>query len=530
MRSELKVGAVAALGAIVASAGVAFTVVPARADRGHVVISKANVSVHNAGQKAIIGWNGKEEVLILSTDLSAGGKAKVLEFLPLPSQPSEVKKAELRSFTAVEELIAAHAPIVKTSKKRGWWPWGAHLGGTRGSQMPPPVEVVFHEQIDAHDITIVKTTNLEGFLSWVRDFVKKHGGSLPDAGRERLSSVVQSYLSRGYHYFVLDIISLSESLSTVPPISYRFPSDHLFFPLLVSSLDVGGTEISLFLLTPHGLNIWGTRTGFSSAFYREKGRAYSNQDPGEPVKFLLSRYRAGVTGGRHIATSTSWHGGSPRTTRETVLDDVAKISSSMSDLFVGWDRVQFTAARYKGPVSILRRDFVIRATPQQLTMGVTWQSQNEVRWQADPVVREAAQRWREEMMAKPDQARLNYTWRLLETMFLQVYRSFSEKQKAAMQRGQYLPYRELTPQQQKLVLRGAAWKEMHWAQFYYHPGSYEYPTPEFDPLMIPAPAWYWSLGDSQVLFKREKGGEIRFSLRGGHGATDDVIPPPRYRN
>ncbi|MEM3666844.1 MAG: hypothetical protein QW222_07180 [Candidatus Bathyarchaeia archaeon] len=34
------------------------------------------VSVYEPGQKAIIAWNGTEEILILSTDVTANGEAQ----------------------------------------------------------------------------------------------------------------------------------------------------------------------------------------------------------------------------------------------------------------------------------------------------------------------------------------------------------------------------------------------------------------------------------------------------------------------
>ena len=50
------------------------------ADRGMLPIS--DVSVYGPGQKAIIAWNGDEEILILSTDVRADSDSKVLEILP----------------------------------------------------------------------------------------------------------------------------------------------------------------------------------------------------------------------------------------------------------------------------------------------------------------------------------------------------------------------------------------------------------------------------------------------------------------
>jgi Tol biopolymer transport system component len=320
---------------------------PGYADRGHVVIRafEPDVSVNNAGQKAIIAWNGTEEVLILSTDLSAGAKAKVLEFLPLPSQPSEVELAEPQSFSAIQRLIAEHSPPTAAHYQRR----GSRGGGAAS---PPPVEIVFHEKLDVHDITIAKTNDLDGFMSWVREFVTGQGGSLPGRGRDRFESVVRSYLARGYRYFVFDVIELTTEKKTVPPVRYRFASDHLFFPLLVSTLDKGYTQVSLFLLTPHRPAPESLSDGFSIGKYRRKAglRIAADRDEAEPIQFWLEN------------------------------DDLERISDSVADLFEGWRKTCLTAVGYRGDVAGLTRDFVMSVAADRLSWDRSRRPRQEWRY------------------------------------------------------------------------------------------------------------------------------------------------------
>jgi hypothetical protein len=46
-----------------------------------------DVSVFEPNQKAIIGWNGIDEILILSTDMHATRKTNLIEIMPFPSKP-----------------------------------------------------------------------------------------------------------------------------------------------------------------------------------------------------------------------------------------------------------------------------------------------------------------------------------------------------------------------------------------------------------------------------------------------------------
>ena len=112
--------------------------IPALSDRGMVPL--ADVSVYGPGQKAIIAWNGEEEVLILSTDVRADERTSILEVLPLPSNPDLIEKTNLSPFTAVQDLIGE-----RSSSSRS-------LDGGKGSG----IEVIFHDRIGAHDITVIK--------------------------------------------------------------------------------------------------------------------------------------------------------------------------------------------------------------------------------------------------------------------------------------------------------------------------------------------------------------------------------------
>jgi len=52
---------------------VLFSVSSAYADRGLITVSP-EISVYEPGQKAIVAWNGQEEILILSTDVNSSGE------------------------------------------------------------------------------------------------------------------------------------------------------------------------------------------------------------------------------------------------------------------------------------------------------------------------------------------------------------------------------------------------------------------------------------------------------------------------
>ncbi|MDH5443437.1 MAG: DUF2330 domain-containing protein [Hadesarchaea archaeon] len=158
---------------------------------------------------------------------------QVLEFLPLPSLP-EVEKGSFESFAQIQRLIMEHAPEL--------------LAPTLGPEGRGGVEIVFHERIGAHDVTIVKVTNASEFITWAENFLNnqnvEHG--VPP---ERLEAIVDTYLQRGMSYFVFDLIEVGLSPHSIDPLIYRFQSDFLYYPLEISSLVSGTTSITLFTLT-----------------------------------------------------------------------------------------------------------------------------------------------------------------------------------------------------------------------------------------------------------------------------------------
>jgi len=94
------------------------------------ILPVTDADVYGPGQKAIVAWNGQVERLILSTDLYATMDTRVLEILPLPSEPS-VDEGTFESFQAVQQLMMNNLARVSVPEKE-----------------PQGLEMVFHERIE----------------------------------------------------------------------------------------------------------------------------------------------------------------------------------------------------------------------------------------------------------------------------------------------------------------------------------------------------------------------------------------------
>ena len=224
---------------------ICFAVQAGYADRGSIPF-KPNVKIFEPIQRAMIAWNGHEEILLLSTDLKASESTKVLEVIPLPSEPV-VKKGDVEVFKKATELI--------NKKLREKHILGLGEGRVKGAtdEKPPAGEVTFHKKIGAHDISVTHVLNSNGFMEWVEKYLKSAGVENPIIP-EDMKTVIGEYIGEGFKWFVFDVVELDENPKTNEAIQYRFKTDFLFYPVKITRTEEGYTSINLLVLTPRLLS------------------------------------------------------------------------------------------------------------------------------------------------------------------------------------------------------------------------------------------------------------------------------------
>jgi hypothetical protein len=260
---------------------------------GFIQWPSVDITVYEPGQKAIIGWNGEREVLILSTDVYASKSTWVVELVPFPSLPDNPIRGNYEAFELVEEII----------NRRGLsWEGGdvnmdgsinivdalmvaqnyvglimlPHelIGDVNGSgvtdiidalliaqryvALDTPswnnddyteyVEILFAEQTGVHNITGMRAVDADALISAARELILEKVTTL-DITWEELRNVASDYISRGMEYWVLDLLELGDREKSREPVIYTFDSESLFFPLKISSATSGDSVISLFTIT-----------------------------------------------------------------------------------------------------------------------------------------------------------------------------------------------------------------------------------------------------------------------------------------
>ncbi len=207
------------------------------ADRGMIPVNP-NARIFEPIQRAMIAWNGEEEILLLSTDVSATESTMVLEVLPLPSEP-KVKKGALETFQKAVALINSKLTKPKTLSR----------GEAEAAIKTPGGEVTFHKKIGAHDISVTHLLNAGSFVDWVRGYLKSIGVE-KDVISGEMKKLIEEYIENDFAWFVFDVISLSEETVTNEPIQYHFGTERLFYPLKITNTGEGDTSIELLILTP----------------------------------------------------------------------------------------------------------------------------------------------------------------------------------------------------------------------------------------------------------------------------------------
>lgn len=192
---------------------------------GGMIYWPPDVYLDQSAQNAIVAWNGKQEIIILSNDVKSDAQATVLRIVPLPSNPSEIKEGSFDFFEKLVEIMNKKLDKIREEFRA--------LG--KGAKAPAPgIEITFQKKIGAHDITVVKVSDLSVFLDWVTEFATEKGLKVKEVSSQ-FKEGVKNYLKRDIKYFVFDIID-TKGEESIKPIIYKFDSDYLYYPVLISGI------------------------------------------------------------------------------------------------------------------------------------------------------------------------------------------------------------------------------------------------------------------------------------------------------
>ena len=258
------------------------------ADRGMILIGPKEVWLEESAQNAIVAWNGKEEVIILSTDTRSLESTLVLEVLPLPSNPTKVEEGNFDSFVTLTEIVNKKVKAIR--EREGYKAFG--IGAISSG-----IEITFHKKIGAHDVTIVKVSDLDYFIGWIKNFTISKGFKYREISPE-FKDTVAEYLDRGINFFVFDVIEVGKDRRSIKPLIYKFETNYLYYPLKITATSDAKrsfSEINLFLIAEGIINksaikSAGLRLGVGFDHYIELSKDELKEVSPEIAKLFNSAY------------------------------------------------------------------------------------------------------------------------------------------------------------------------------------------------------------------------------------------------
>lgn len=238
-----------------------------------IPIARPDIDLYSTAQRAIVVWNGKEEIIILSTNVASSEPTKVLEILPLPNKP-QVFASDFAIFYRLNQLIYERARQLLPE---------ALFFGRKGESVKSDVKILFQKQIGTHSITCVQAYNYPDLLNWIKRYLQSH--NLADIQiPKKLPEIIKYYIDSKINYFVFDLIDLNPQEVSITPIAYKFKSNMLYYPLVISRLAEGKTEIQLYTITPGIIDIWDLPLTLQYAYYKT-----TDDTKIRPICFLLDK-------------------------------------------------------------------------------------------------------------------------------------------------------------------------------------------------------------------------------------------------
>jgi hypothetical protein len=196
------------------------------------IFGKEGRDIYEPQQKAVLFHHEGMEELILSVRYE-GAAEEFAWLVPLP-EPPQIEECDFTIF----ELMSALAPT--ESSEEG-------LDGLRYMGVDDGVDLLDEMTVGPYDIAVVETGNASDLRAWLVE-----RGFSYDEGAER---VLADYIDRGWCFAAMRINpqELSESgyelaEGTIDPLRFTFASQQPVYPLYISSLNPGESEVLIYAL------------------------------------------------------------------------------------------------------------------------------------------------------------------------------------------------------------------------------------------------------------------------------------------
>lgn len=222
-------------------------VVAARAATGLIPL-KANVDVAEIDQRAIIAFDGREQLMLVNSVVQAAEPVSVIRVLPFAAEP-KVDSGNAEGFCQAAQIIGAGLPrrAAKALDISGFT--GAAVakkddGAPPSSDKRPPSKQAAQ---------VVNATQRAALDAAVAELAETWPGQTPMP--PLLSKAIDEYRNDGYVWFVLQRMDVGAAPTAAPCLRLRFATDRLYYPLRIGRASADLTTVRLIMVSPRLLRM-----------------------------------------------------------------------------------------------------------------------------------------------------------------------------------------------------------------------------------------------------------------------------------
>jgi hypothetical protein len=212
------------------------------------------------GQNAVIYWANGEEQLTLAVRFS-GSASEFAWLVPTPSTP--------RVESASVQLIYDLSLLTTLRNKQSTDGRAGGFGGG-GSGRPEPIEVLDRKAIGPLETTILKAHDEKALMDWL----DKNGYEVAPT----VEAVLHDYILRGWTFTAMRVntgggsgpkpapATAAQSAETrdgsIQPVRLTFRTNSPVYPLRISSINGGESQIVLYIITLRPVSTAGLKLGY----------------------------------------------------------------------------------------------------------------------------------------------------------------------------------------------------------------------------------------------------------------------------
>jgi len=193
-----------------------------------IIVTNPDNILSQPYQIVAISWENNYEVMLLGTSIYANQKDVGVQILPLPSVPS----VELGNTDSLKKIVEMY--------------YEYEFGKGVPTYSSGGVTLIFEKVLGPHHLICLEIEK-ENLVNCILDYASKHNISITINPSQFF--ILSNYVAKGYKYFLVDIVNVSNDTNFIQPLIVKFKTDHIWFPLYISSLYSGRVHIYVLIIT-----------------------------------------------------------------------------------------------------------------------------------------------------------------------------------------------------------------------------------------------------------------------------------------